>query len=59
MTIAKPGRFHNGGALAFGPDGYMYVSTGDGGAGSANGGTRLGFVAIRSRSRLFHFSRSS
>ncbi len=38
MRIAKPGPFHNGGALAFGPDDYLYISLGDGGGGSANGG---------------------
>ena len=38
MRIAKPGPFHNGGGLAFGPDGYMYISLGDGGGGGQNGG---------------------
>jgi glucose/arabinose dehydrogenase len=37
MRIAKPGPFHNGGSLVFGPDDYMYVSLGDGGGGNANG----------------------
>jgi glucose/arabinose dehydrogenase len=33
LTIAQPFANHNGGQIAFGPDGYLYIGMGDGGSG--------------------------
>ena len=50
LFIAQPYANHNGGALAFGPDEYLYIGMGDGGSGGdphGNGqklGTLLGKV---------------
>jgi glucose/arabinose dehydrogenase len=48
MTIDQPYSNHNGGDLAFGPNGYLWIATGDGGSGGdpqgngQNRGTLLG-----------------
>ncbi len=50
LTIEQPFANHNGGQLAFGPDGYLYIGTGDGGSGgdplvnAQNGNTLLGKI---------------
>lgn len=45
LTIGQPAANHNGGDIHFGPDGYLYIGMGDGGASSGtaqNLGTLLG-----------------
>jgi glucose/arabinose dehydrogenase len=39
LSVAQPEANHNGGHLAFGPDGYLYVGLGDGGGGGDMHGT--------------------
>jgi len=37
LTYDQPANNHNGGQLAFGPDGYLYIASGDGGGGGDPG----------------------
>jgi uncharacterized repeat protein (TIGR03806 family) len=34
MTVSQPASNHNGGNVAFGPDGFLYIGLGDGGSGN-------------------------
>lgn len=40
LTIDQPAGNHNGGNIAFGPDGYLYIGMGDGGGGGDTFGDR-------------------
>jgi glucose/arabinose dehydrogenase len=37
LEIRQPSENHNGGRMEFGPEGYLYLSLGDGGSNSSNG----------------------
>ena len=53
LTVEQPAANHNGGHLTFGPDGYLYVGTGDGGgAGDQFGNGQDGATLLGSVLRL-------
>jgi len=49
LLVAQPAANHNGGQLAFGPEGYLYVALGDGGGagGTYHNGQNLGSLLAK------------
>ena len=45
MVIPQPFSNHNGGMIAFGPDGFLYIAKGDGGSGN-DPGNRAQLISI-------------
>jgi glucose/arabinose dehydrogenase len=46
LTFAQPFSNHNGGSMAFGPDGYLYIASGDGGSGNDPGNRAQSFNTL-------------
>src|SRR4030095_16927785 len=49
LEFDQPYENHNGGALAFGPDGMLYVASGDGGSGNDPSNNAQSLATLRGK----------